>query len=228
MLTLLGSLPLVIGIVLSVLYSSLLILLPASLLGGMILGPFLAALYDAVMRGLRYSPDNWWRCYLRSWKQNGKASLLPGALLGLLLGSYAFMFYVAWMLNLRQDVRSVIACLLSGLLLILINTLYWPQLVLFELSGFDRIRNIILFSAKYFRRVLGVTLLQLFYWGLYLLFAPWSLLLLPLLGVWFIVFLSELLLYDRLDAELKINERFLELEGAPFEDETDTENPDTF
>ena len=92
----------------------------------------------------------------------------------------------------------------------------------------DRIRNIILFSAKYFRRVLGVTLLQLFYWGLYLLFAPWSLLLLPLLGVWFIVFLSELLLYDRLDAELKINERFLELEGAPFEDETDTENPDTF
>lgn len=228
MLTLLGSLPLVIGIVLSVLYSSLLILLPASLLGGMILGPFLAALYDAVMRGLRYSPDNQWRCYLRSWKQNGKASLLPGALLGLLLGSYAFMFYVTWMLNLRQDARSVIACLLSGLLLILINTLYWPQLVLFELSGFDRIRNIILFSAKYFWRVLGVTLLQLFYWGLYLLFAPWSLLLLPLLGVWFIVFLSELLLYDCLDAELKINERFLELEGAPFEDETDTENPDTF
>ncbi|MBQ6734406.1 MAG: hypothetical protein IJR00_05805 [Lachnospiraceae bacterium] len=223
-LTVLGLLPLAFGIVSAILLSSFVVLLPASLAGGMIFGPFLAALYDAVMRGLRFSPDNWWASYKRSWKQNWKASLFPGALLGLMLGAYAFMAYIAFTLDTWRDGRTIAAYLLSAFLLVLINSLYWPQLVLFSLPAADRIRNMILFTAKYLWRVTVATLLQVFYWALYIFFAPWSLVLMPLLGIWFIVFLSELILYDGLNAELRIEEQFYELEGDPFEEEDDTED----
>lgn len=48
MITLAGFLPLAGGIVCAVLTSSLLVLIPCSVLGGMIAGPFLAGLYDAI------------------------------------------------------------------------------------------------------------------------------------------------------------------------------------
>ena len=67
--TTLGTLPLIAGIALSLLTSSLLVLLPASLLGGMVFGPFLAGLVDSIMRGLRDAPGNWWKNYKKSWKQ---------------------------------------------------------------------------------------------------------------------------------------------------------------
>lgn len=55
-LTLLGFLPLAGGIFYGVGTSSLVVLLPCSLLGGMIAGPFLAGMYDAILRGLRDDP----------------------------------------------------------------------------------------------------------------------------------------------------------------------------
>lgn len=53
LLTLAGFLPLAAGIFYAVASTSLLVLLPCSLLGGMIAGPFLAGMYDAILRGLR-------------------------------------------------------------------------------------------------------------------------------------------------------------------------------
>lgn len=94
------------------------------------------------------------------------------------------------------------------LLFLTLNTLYWPQLVLFEQSNIDRFRNILLFSAKYLWKVLGVGLLQLAYWGLFVLLAPWTLLLIPVMGAWYITFLSLHLLYVPLNEELQIEERF--------------------
>ena len=41
-------------------------------------------------------------------------------------------------------------------------------------------------------------ILQLGYLVVFVLFAPWTLLL-PILGVWYILFLSQLLLYERMD-----------------------------
>ena len=82
LLTLAGFAPLTAGISYAVLSSSVLVLIPCSLLGGMIAGPFLAGMYDAVLRGLRDDPKPWWDCYQQAWKQNWKGSLVPGALLG--------------------------------------------------------------------------------------------------------------------------------------------------
>lgn len=54
LLTLAGLAPLTAGISYAVMSSSVLVLLPCSLLGGMIAGPFLAGMYDAVLRGVRF------------------------------------------------------------------------------------------------------------------------------------------------------------------------------
>ena len=208
LLTVLGALPLATGIILAVMSSSVLVLLPASILGGMIFGPFLAGLYDAIMRGLRDAPGKWWPAYKKSWKQNWKESLLPGALTGLFLGMFSFMTALFWWARIPPSRGTVALYLFAGFLFLLLSTLFWPQLVLFRQMAADRLRNIILFTSKYLWRVLGVVLLQALYWAIYILFAPWTLLLLPFLGFWYITFLVQLLLYDRLDRELHIEERF--------------------
>ena len=81
LLTTAGALPLAAGVLFALLTSSLVVLVPASILGGAIFGPFLAGMVDAIMRGLRDAPGNWWKNYKKAWKQNWHSSLAPGAVL---------------------------------------------------------------------------------------------------------------------------------------------------
>lgn len=208
LLTLAGFAPLAAGIFYAVASGSLLVLLPCSILGGMIAGPFLAGMYDAILRGLRDDPLPWWDSCRRAWKQNWKSSLIPGALLGLALGVYAFMAMLFWWAE-RAPSPGTVALYLSALLAVLIiNTLYWPQLVLFRQKASVHLRNCLLFCMKYFWRILGVGLLQLGYWIVFVLFAPWTLLLLPILGIWYILFLTQFLIYSQMDEALRIEENF--------------------
>lgn len=205
LLTLAGFTPLAAGIFYAVASSSLLVLFPCSILGGMIAGPFLAGMYDAILRGLRDDPLPWWNSYQRAWKQNWKGSLVPGALLGLVLGVYTFMAMLFWWAE-RAPSLGTVALYLSALLAVpILNTLYWPQLVLFRQKASVRLRNCLLFCIKYFWRVLGVGLLQLGYWSMFVLFAPWTLLLLPILGMWYILFLSQFLIYPQMDEAFQID-----------------------
>lgn len=208
LLTVAGALPLAAGIGYAVLSSSILLLIPLSLLGGMIWGPFLAGLYDGILRGLRDAPESWWAAWRKSWRQNGRESLIPGAVLGLLVGMYAFMAALFWWSSVPQTMGTIALTLFSGTLFLLLNTLYWPQLVLFRQTARNRMRNIILFTAKYAWRMAGVAVLQLLYTMIYVLLAPWTLLLVPVLGFWYIIFLSQFLIYDQLDQELGIEEKF--------------------
>ena len=215
LLTLAGFAPLTAGISYAVLSSSVLVLIPCSLLGGMIAGPFLAGMYDAVLRGLRDDPKPWWDCYQQAWKQNWKGSLVPGALLGLAAGVYAFMAMLFWWADRAPSLGTVALYLFALLVVLVVNTLYWPQLVLFRQRAAVRLGNCLLFCAKYFWRVLGVGALQLGYLVVFVLFAPWTLLLLPVLGVWYILFLSQFLIYEQLDEALGIEERFDETPPCP-------------
>lgn len=208
LLTVAGALPLAAGIGYAILSSSILVLIPLSILGGMIWGPFLAGLYDGILRGLRDAPESWWAAWRKSWRQNGRESLLPGAVLGLLVGMYAFMAALFWWSPAPQTPGTIALYLFSGALFLLLNTLCWPQLVLFRQTALNRMRNIILFTAKYFWRMAGVTLLQLVYILIYVLLAPWALLLVPFLGLWYITFLSQLLIYEQMNEELGIEEKF--------------------
>ena len=208
LLTVAGALPLAAGIGYAVLSSSSLVLIPLSILGGMIWGPFLAGLYDGILRGLRDAPESWWTSWRKSWRQNSRESLLSGAILGLLIGMYAFMASLFWWSAVPQTPGTIALYLFSGALFLLLNTLYWPQLVLFRQTARNRMRNIILFTAKYVWRMAGVAVLQLLYAMIYVLLAPWTLLLVPVLGFWYIIFLSQFLIYDQLDQELGIEEKF--------------------
>ena len=155
LLTLAGFTPLAAGITYAVASSSVLVLLPCSILGGMIAGPFLAGMYDAILRGLRDAPRPWWDSYRRAWKQNWKSSLVPGTLLGLIAGVYTFMAMLFWWAERSPSLGTVALYLFSLLAALIVNTLYWPQLVLFRQKASIRLRNCLLFCAKYLWRVLA-------------------------------------------------------------------------
>lgn len=209
MITLLGLIPLAAGVIYSVGVSSVLVLVPCSILGGMIAGPFLAGLYDAILRGLRDDPLPWKDAWVRAWRQNWKGSLLPGALLGLMAGLYAFMAMLLWWAAETPPSPGTVALYLVSLLLLLaLSALYWPQLVLFEQSPAVRLRNCALFYVKYFWRVMGAGLIQLAFVAIYVLFAPWTALLLPVVGAWYIVFLAQFLIYEQLDESLRIEAQY--------------------
>lgn len=210
LLTLFGFAPLAAGIFYATASASLLALLPCSVLGGMISGPFLAGMYDAIFRGLRDEPQPWWDCYKRSWRQNWRGSLIPGALLGLMLGLYAFMGMLFWVSEVPPSFGTVALYLFAILLALAVSTLYWPQLVLFNQKAGIRLRNCLLFCIQNFWRVMGAGLLQMAYWGVYVLFAPWTLILLPVTGVWYILFLAQFLLYEQMDAAFCIEKLFSE------------------
>lgn len=208
LLTLAGFVPLGAGIFCAVASASVLVLLPCSILGGMIAGPFLAGMYDTILRGLRDDPLPWWESCKRAWKQNWKSSLVSGALLGLVLGVYTFMTMLFWWVERAPSPGTLALYLFALLVVAIVNTLYWPQLVLFQQKTSIRLQNCLLFCIKYFWRVLGVGLLQLGYWTLFVLFAPWTLLLLPVLGVWYILFLSQFLIYTQMNEAFSIEELY--------------------
>ena len=216
MLTTLGMIPLAAGIWLSIASSSIAVLIPASLIGGMIAGPFLAGLFDSIMRGLRDAPGKWQDHYQKSWKQNWKDSLLPGAVQGLLTGVFCFMLYMIWISEAKLRFSTFLFSVLSSLLFLTLVTLWWPQLVLFKQSVGNRMKNIILFVLKYPGKVLKAVFLEAGFYLLFILFAPWTLILIPFFGFWFIFFVAEFLLYDAMDESFRIEEQYVPLEGDPW------------
>ena len=230
MITTVGALPLALGIIWSILTSSLLLLVPLSFLGGMIWGPFLAGLVDGIMRGLRDAPNNWWKNYLKSWRQNWRGSLLPGGFLGLAIGLFAFMIYVLYSAVVPPTMSTLALLVAAFSVVIWFNTLYWPQLVLFQQTAVYRVRNLMLFTIKHSVRVLVAVLIQLIWILLMILFAPWTLMVIPFLGFWFPIFLAQYRIYADLNADLRIEEQFIPIEGDPwardaFEDELSTKDP---
>ena len=203
-----GALPFALFAAYAILSSSSLVMLAGGLLGGMIFGPFWAALVSSVMKGLMDAPGRFWDNYKKAWKQNLKSSLLPGAICGLIVAAFSFMAYMMFYATANPSAGTIALYLFGALLFLMVNTLLWPQLVLFDQSFFIRIRNILLFGSKYLWKVAGVSLLQLVWILLLVLFAPLTLLIIPFLGFWYILFLSQLIIYEDLNRELKIEELY--------------------
>ncbi len=216
LLTVAGALPLAAGITYAILSSSLLLLIPFSIAGGLILGPFLAAMYDSILRGLRDAPGRFGELYKKSWKNNARQSLLPGAITGLFTGILVFAVYVLWSRTTFAGWGTILLILFAALLFVSLQSLYWPQLVLFSQSNLIRLKNCVLFGAMHLWKVLGTSALILLYVAIIVLFAPWTLILIPFLGFWYILFLTQLILYADMDAAYRIEEQFQEIEGDPW------------
>ena len=177
------------------------------IIGGLIAGPFLACLYDTIFRSLRDAPGRCMENYKRAWKQNWHQALLPGAIFCLFLGFYAFMLMMFWWSVRNPSLGTIVLFFLSMVLFTMFFSLYWPQLVLFEQTGKQRFQNCLLFMIRYLGKCLGCTCIQILYWAVIALLLPWSVVLLPLIGIWLILFTSNFLLYDTLNKVLGIEEQ---------------------
>lgn len=206
LLTLAGFLPFGIGVLVSILTSSILILIPSCLIGGALAGPALSCMYDLICRSLRDAPGKFLDNYRRAWKQNWRQSLIPGMIFCTLIGFYLFMAMMFWWASSSPGYGTLAVYLTGLVILTMIFSLYWPQIVLFEQSGLQRLRNCILFLIRYFPKTFGCAVLQIAYWLILVLFLPWSVLLLPLTGFWLILFLANFLLYDTMNEAFRIEE----------------------
>ena len=203
-LALAGCLPFLVGTAFS-LYSHVLLFAPVfGLLGGAAAGPELCALADTVLRGLRDEPGFWWHTYRRAWKRSAKASLLPGAVGGLLLSMQIFLLFHAGALGLSI---SVGAGLVAGILLVLAVSIYlWPQLALMDLRFFQLLKNSgLLFLGQFPRSITALAILT-GYIGLMLGFFPLTVSLLPFLNLWLPVLPALFLIYPGINTNFRIEE----------------------
>lgn len=211
LLTLASFIPLGLGVGYAVLSQSILVLIPASLIGGMIAGQGLAAMYDLILRRMRDVMDDWWTSFTRSLRQNWRAALLPGALEGLFLGFLVFSGALIWWGGTLTLGTAAILCA-SVVIFCMIFSVWWPQVVLFEQRTLVRLKNCALFCLQYFPQVLKAAAVQAGFWILMFLLLPWSGFAVPVLGVWYILFLAIFLLYDKLNEAFRIEEQI----GAQF------------
>lgn len=224
LLTLVGFLPFGIGVGLAILSSSVLILIPACVIGGLFAGPALSCMYDAVMRGLRDASGKCLADYRRAWKQNWQQSLLPGILFCLMLGFYIFMAMLFWWSVRFPGWGTILLYLFSLLLFTMFFSICWPQITLFDQSFRQCARNSLLFILQFLPKILGIALLQLLYWAVIILLLPWSAFLMPLIGIWFILYTSNFLFYDTLNNCFKIEEQIAEAfpDQVPFYEDDET------
>ena len=102
---------------------------------------------------------------------------------------------------------SVAVLAASSLIVIMIFTVWWPQVVLFDQRPGLQLKNCILFCLRYFGKLVKSAGVQLLWLVVMALFMPWSAFVVPFLGVWYILFLCVFLIYDQLDEAFAIEEQ---------------------
>lgn len=206
-LALVGCLPFAVGIFFAVTTRAMLLAPLAGLIGGAVAGPELCAQADTLLRGLRDDVGRaWWPTYRKAWRRGVKASLLPGALGGALLGTQLFMLFHADLLQLGAATGTA---LVMGVLLLLGLSLYlWPQLALMDLSLGQIIKN----SALLFIGQLPRTAAALAVYGVYILvslrFGSFALSLLPLSNFWLPTLPALFLVYPGLNQAFDLEQKF--------------------
>ena len=92
----------------------------------------------------------------------------------------------------------------------MVFSVWWSQVVLFDQSHGLSLKNALLFCLRYFKNALKASLVQLAWWTVMVLLMPWSAFAVPFLGVWYVLFVSNFLIYDDLDEALQVEHRIVE------------------
>lgn len=204
LLAMISSLPFALGLWFAVTTHSLIPMLLAGILGGMLAAPQIVGLNDTVLRALRDEPGYWWVTYRRAWKRNAKASLLPGAICGLLLATEIFTAFHTE----TGSVAVMVAIFVALILLAGIAQYLYAQVALVDLPFSSLLKNSLMLFLGYLpRSALGI-LWQGLYWAAIALFWPLSGAVLILTSLWLPCSLSLLAIYPALnksfDLEAKI------------------------
>lgn len=205
LLALLGCVPFFLGVGYGVVTHTVLLAPVLGLAGGALAGPGLCGLADTALRGLRDEPGLWWLVYRRAWRRNARASLLPGALGGMLLGTQGFLLANAGALRLGG---VTLAALAAGILLVLALSLYlWPQLALMDLPFPQLVKNsALLFLGRLPRSLAALVILTGYLW-LVLRYLPVALPFLPLANLWLPVLPALFLIYPNINETFHIEEK---------------------
>lgn len=207
LMTLLGFIPFAAGTIYAILSQSILVLIPSCIVAGIFIGPALSCMYDCVLRGLRDAPGKFWENYKRALKQNWRQAILPGIFFSLMLGLYIFMAMLFWWSTSFPGWGTIVLYFFSLFIFTMFFSLCWPQIALFNQSFRQCAKNSLLLMLRYFWKVAGTALLQIIYWIIMVLFLPWSIILVPILGFWFIIYTAVFLMYDTLNDVFKIEEQ---------------------
>lgn len=196
------ALPYLMGMVLALAEHVVLYVLIAGIVGGMLAAPQVVGMADTVLRSLRDEPGYWWETYRRSWKRNWKASLVPGAIGGLLLGMEVFTFW--HMSDLNAGLAMWVMLLISVVMTVGLMGYVVPQIALMDLPLWGMLKNAALLFFAYLPRSLGGLLIQLAYWLAIALLFPYSLYLFPVTNLWLPMVPGLLCIYPALNKSFDI------------------------
>lgn len=209
-LTLLYHIPLGLGLGYAILSKSLIIALVSSLAGGLFAGPGLACMYDLILRRLRDDRSDWWICYKKSMRQNLRASILPGIVQCLFVACVVFSGGLLWWSAGSISLGTIAFIIFSSIVMEMILTVWWPQIVLFDQNPLIQIKNCILFIITHFKSILGAAAIQVIWWIAIFLFLPWTAFIVPILGIWYILFLAMFIIYRNFNESFRVEEQIEE------------------
>ena len=195
-------------VALSVMTHSLLVLMVAAILGGMIAAPQIVGMADTVLRSLRDEPGFWWHTYRRTWKINARASLIPGAVFGLIFGGEIFLY--THLASMQAGTGIITMLLLAVLLSLGVSNYIWAQIALLNLPFFTILKNGMFLFLAYLPVSLGATVVLAVYWGAVVLLFPISFPVLLLTNFWLPMVPSLLIVYTALDKSFEIEKTLKE------------------
>lgn len=210
LLAMISSLPFALGLWFAVTTHSLIPMLLAGILGGMLAAPQIVGLNDTVLRALRDEPGYWWVTYRRAWKRNAKAALLPGAICGLLPATEIFTAFHTE----TGSVAVMVAIFVALILLAGIAQYLYAQVALVDLPFSSLLKNSLMLFLGYLpRSALGI-LWQGLYWAAIALFWPLSGAVLILTSLWLPCSLSLLAIYPALNKSFDLEKKIKAMRDA--------------
>lgn len=201
-LALLGLLPFFLTVLFAVANNAPVLLL-ACIPTGMLAAPQIAGAADTVMRSQRDEVGWWWwDTYKKVWKRNVRETILPGAILGPVIGVYIYLLY--FITQLENPTREFWMLFAAMLVLTGITQYYLPMLVCVKLPGWALLRNcFVLFFCHPVKSLLAA-LFQLIYYGIILIWFPLTLVILVLTCVWLPMLIAYVIIYPALDKHMDL------------------------
>jgi len=198
----LGLLPFLIGISFSVSSHAVLPMLVSGVFGGMLAAPQICGVADTILRSMRDEPGWWWGTYRKAWKRNAKASLVPGAIFGLVSAIQLFVLFHLDLLAISNMLLLIVSAIFSlGLMSYLI-----PMLVLLDVPVGGLFKNSAILFLGHLPRSILAALAQLVCAAVILMFFPYSIVVLLLVSFWLPFLMAFLVIYPILDETFSIEE----------------------
>ena len=222
LLTCIGFLPVICLVYIGFLMNNLTVMIVSATAGGILAGPALAGMYDTVLRALRDEAGYWWTTYRRAFRQNFKASILPGILYCVVVTVQIFLVYFCFNMlyhGTNVGVPMWVATVLNLVLFHMLFSYMWPQIVLLDQPLRLTLKNSLNCMIAFLPHALAAALVTILFWGLVILCMPLGLLLMLVFGFWFQCEICCQIVYGDLNRVFHIEESIQKLHDAQLEKE---------